>query len=37
MFDVELLLFGTILGGIGLILKWEYRRAKRGPRFDSSA
>jgi hypothetical protein len=37
MFSVELFLLGAILGGIGLILKWEYRRAKRGPRFNPAA
>jgi hypothetical protein len=29
MFSVELFLLGTILGSIGLMLKWEYRRVKR--------
>lgn len=31
---VGIVLLGAILGCLGLIVKWEFKRAKRGPRFD---
>ena len=34
---VAIVLFGSILACIGVLVKWEYKRAKRGPRFNPAA
>ncbi|HEY1241906.1 MAG TPA: hypothetical protein VGF16_15190 [Bryobacteraceae bacterium] len=31
---VAILLFGAILACMGVLVKWELKRAKRGPRFN---